>query len=332
MPALLPAEKQTQILELIRERKTNKTIHNITKVSEKTIANIRKRNRRKLKRTIRLPLGRRTVRTAALHGRIERALGRTRIKDAGELKRVLRSPHCENTLRKALHDVGATYSAPKRNRFLKAEHREKRTDFSKKMMTTICDFKNFLYVDEKKFKLDGPDGQLKVWHIPGKSVCLPYKSQNYRASVMVFAGIMMGWKTPLYFIEDTMKGVDYASLIERVYDDFVQANPDRKLYLYQDNASIHKADCVMEKLAELGIETVKPPANSPDLNPIENGWTEFSRRLFENSPSFQTVNDAKNMMVEVWEDLPIDYVNTLCSSVPKRIFEVYEAAGSTIKY
>jgi hypothetical protein len=36
---------------------------------------------------------------------------------------------------------------------------------------------------------------------------------------MVFAGIMMGYKTPLYFIQETLDGKGYTSLIEDVITD-----------------------------------------------------------------------------------------------------------------
>jgi transposase len=88
----------------------------------------------------------------------------------------------------------------------------------------------------------------------------------------------------------------------------------------------------MEKLKELGVQTIDPPPNSPDLNPIENGWTELSRLVYNIHSSFQTVNEMKEELTKAWEELPMDYVNRLCESEPKRIFAVNKVQGSVSDY
>ncbi|GFU89598.1 uncharacterized protein TNCV_4599111 [Trichonephila clavipes] len=47
-----------------------------------------------------------------------------------------------------------------------------------------------------------------------------------------------------------------------------------------DNTRPHRAAIVEEYLEGLGLERMKLPARSPDLNPIENLWDCLGRQLF----------------------------------------------------
>ena len=53
-------------------------------------------------------------------------------------------------------------------------------------------------------------------------------------------------------------------------DDTIQVADENTFLFMQDNAPCHKADCILEFLAENGVPVMVWPAQSPDLNPIEN--------------------------------------------------------------
>ena len=52
-----------------------------------------------------------------------------------------------------------------------------------------------------------------------------------------------------------------------------QFKPD--FIFMQDNASIHKAELVMDYLKEENVNPLNWPPRSPDLNPIENIWSKM---------------------------------------------------------
>ncbi|KAA6396764.1 MAG: hypothetical protein EZS28_007708 [Streblomastix strix] len=58
----------------------------------------------------------------------------------------------------------------------------RRVQFCEKMLKSFTEWQNILYVDEKRFALDGPDGLQKRWDLPGISLPRPQRSKNFRQS------------------------------------------------------------------------------------------------------------------------------------------------------
>ena len=108
----------------------------------------------------------------------------------------------------------------------------------------------------------------------------------------------------------------------------------------QDNAPCHKADCILEFLAENSIPVMTWPPQSPDLNPIENLWEEFKDQfhkqfieLFDHSSkSLETCYRYGKVLQEVWYNQGMKMVDALVESMPRRCQLVIEAEGGWIKY
>lgn len=72
------------------------------------------------------------------------------------------------------------------------------------------------------------------------------------------------------------------------------------------------------------------PRYSPDLNPIENLWSDVAKRVESRTP--HTVGTLGDVFVEEWERTDKDYLRKLVHSMPKRCQLVIEAKGNHIKY
>ena len=112
----------------------------------------------------------------------------------------------------------------------------------------------------------------------------------------------------------------------------------------QDNASPHTAkrtQCWLETAGqEQGFSLMRWPANSPDLNPIENLWAWLKLELHRHYPDTKYLpggTDAvravlKDRLMEIWWEIGEEVLDRLINSMPHRVQEVIEAKGWYTSY
>ena len=72
------------------------------------------------------------------------------------------------------------------------------------------------------------------------------------------------------------------------------------------------------------------PPQSPDLNIIESVWDNMKRQKDLRKPT--STEDLWLVIQDVWNNLPAEFLQKLCASVPRRIDAVLKAKGGHIKY
>ena len=82
-----------------------------------------------------------------------------------------------------------------------------------------------------------------------------------------------------------------------------------KIIVFQDdNAPVHRAHTVREYIQENNINHMEWPAQSPDLNVIENRWWKLKRDLENEVHLITSVNDLQMAIRRVWENIPVDFI------------------------
>jgi hypothetical protein len=81
-----------------------------------------------------------------------------------------------------------------------------------------------------------------------------------------------------------------------------------------------------------GVQVLKWPAQSPDLNPIEHLWHHLKRRLGEYPEPPEGILELWERIQVVWEAIPVSVCRNLIESMPRRVEELYKAKGGYTKY
>ena len=102
--------------------------------------------------------------------------------------------------------------------------------------------------------------------------------------------------------------------------------------LMGENATIHNSKLTKAWFREKNIHVMEWPACSPDLNPIENLWGILSRKVYENGKQFEYTLDLKIYIREAWNEISIETIQNLVTSMSSCIFEVIKNSGSNTKY
>lgn len=130
---------------------------------------------------------------------------------------------------------------------------------------------------------------------------------------------------------ETINEGSYAGIIIPVIQEILQEHPE--LILQQDNAKGHSSRFVKLVFEAINITPIVWPANSPDLNPIENIWDDMKDYIEDRYPdvhsSYQRLRAA---VLEAWEAVGFERIKELVRSMPERCRAVIEAGGGPTKY
>jgi hypothetical protein len=81
--------------------------------------------------------------------------------------------------------------------------------------------------------------------------------------------------------------------------------------------------------AKIGIPWYANSPRSPDLNIIENVWRILKQRLKQALRTRRGLDmeGVKRLILDLWDDIDIEDINTLVSSMPDRIDEYLRCKG-----
>jgi len=241
-----------------------------------------------------------------------------------------------NTIRKVLKKNEINSRVARMKPYLMPRHIVNRKVFAKEHLNwTLDQWKEVIWTDESSFELGKPSGKQLVWRKLDEAFnqdCTGSTFKSGRSSVMVWGAIAYGKKSELVVMDKNRRTA--TDFVDQVYDgpllQFMTEFIDP--ILMEDGAPIHRAKVSNDWRDEHELQKLVWPAQSPDLNPIENLWSTMKRAVYKKHRSSDTVDVLIKNIREAWENLSMKEVNTLVESMPNRVKKLSKNKGKGIDY
>ncbi|KAI2645857.1 Transposable element Tcb1 transposase [Labeo rohita] len=197
------------------------------------------------------------------------------------------------TVYRRVQEMGYRCRIPQVKPLLNQKQRQKRLTWAtEKQHWTVAQWSKVLFSDESKFCMSFGNQGARVWRKTGERE-MPKclkSSVKYPQSVMVWGAMSAA----------------------------------------HDLAPAHSAKTTGKWFTDHGITVLNWPANSPDLNPIENLWDIVKRKLRDARPN--TLDELKAAIEASWASITPQQCHRLIASMPRRIEAVISAKGFPTKY
>lgn len=246
----------------------------------------------------------------------------------------LQLPISNRTVQRRLVEKGLHGCIARRKPHVSQKNIEKRLIFARShLQKPISFWKNVLWSDESKFNLFGSDGKRYVRRPTNMALDPHYTIKTIKhggGNVMVWGSFSWHGVGPLVQIMGRMDQFQYKAIMENDMLPYAEENMPLRWTYQHDNDPKHTARSVKSFLLASKVTVMEWPAQSPDLNPIENLWSYVDHRL--KGLSCKNSTELFNKLQELWMNIPTDYCKSLVESLPRRCHAVLANRGYPTKY
>lgn len=239
------------------------------------------------------------------------------------------------TVRRVLqeHDLMWRPACPKPR--LTKDHIKQRLAFCKDHRNwTKRRWRDVIFSDEMNIEVDKRKNRVmlrRTIHEKFDCECLVRRTRKGSGSIGIWA--CLSYDGIKFF--KIYKGRLNAEIYEDILGDYLLPSIDlmeEKEYaiFQQDNAPCHSANRIKDFFAQNNIKTIQWPANSPDLNCIENLWSWLDLKL--SKIQIADVDQLEREVTNILNNVPLKVCNDLVDSMPARVNECFHEKGEMTHY
>lgn len=148
---------------------------------------------------------------------------------------------------------------------------------------------------------------------------------------MVWGCVSSSGVGDLVFIDGNMDRFQYLQILKtHLKQSARKLNIESTFKYYQDNDPKHTSRLVQEWLLYNCPKIIQTPAQSPDLNPIENLCDKLDRRIHKTPIS--NLSQLKNRLITEWNSISTEYTAKIVNNMPDRLHAVLRNKGYATRY
>jgi len=244
-----------------------------------------------------------------------------------------------SSVRRIIHEKGYSKCVAKEKPYLEERTKKARIEFARQHKDwSVADWNKVVWTDEAHFVVGEKYGNVAVWRKKDErdeEDCLAPKFKAKGTCFMVWGAFAGRNKSQLVvrklgkdakWTAKTMIGDVYPNTLLPFLDTIT--NP----ILMEDNAPIHAARMSQQWRDEHSIKKMDWPANSPDLNPMENVWHIMKYRIGRSRCRLSHAKDFPLALQQLWDGVSSDRLMSLVAGMPKRIMKLLTRRGGSLKY
>lgn len=195
-------------------------------------------------------------------------------------------------------------------------------------------WRKVIFSDEMNIEVDNRKNRImlrRMAHEKYNEDCIVKRTKQGSGSIGIWACMNFYGVGFFRIFDGRLNAVRYIEILgDELKRSIEKLHPGGEVIFQQDGAPCHTAKITKKHLADNNITTIPWPANSPDLNCIENLWSWLDRQIQKQEP--RSKNDLIAIVEKLLQNVPQDIVENLSDSMPRRINECLKNGGGMTRY